>query len=72
MSDYEAVKNATVRFWQNASDPKANIIVGFTATQNQVSACFKMPYIWRAELCVDLRRSRPLLQWSFTAGGIIR
>ncbi|KAI0725449.1 hypothetical protein C8Q72DRAFT_590728 [Fomitopsis betulina] len=35
MSDYEAVKNATVRFWQNASDPKANIIVGFTATQNQ-------------------------------------
>ncbi|EPT03261.1 hypothetical protein FOMPIDRAFT_1047248 [Fomitopsis schrenkii] len=35
MSDYEAVKNATVKFWQNASDPKANIIVGFTATQNQ-------------------------------------
>lgn len=36
MSDYEAVKNATVNFWQNASDPKANVMVGFTSTQNEV------------------------------------
>ena len=36
MSDYEAVKNATVNFWQNANDPKANVMVGLTSTQNEV------------------------------------
>ena len=36
MSDYVAVKNATVDFWQNASDPRADVMVGFTSTQNEV------------------------------------
>ncbi|KAH9931578.1 FAD dependent oxidoreductase [Fomitopsis serialis] len=37
VTNYDAVKDATLQFWQNATDPKADILIGFTATQNQTS-----------------------------------
>ncbi|KZT64213.1 hypothetical protein DAEQUDRAFT_45202 [Daedalea quercina L-15889] len=35
MTDFDAMKNATVQLWQNVTDPKADIMIGFTAAENQ-------------------------------------
>ena len=75
MSNYEAVKNATVDFWRNARDPKANVLVGFTSTQNEVSTRTHAGVIQVASFDThtpDSARSRSLLQRPFTASGALR